>query len=238
MATLYIDNVGVKCALKNYGILNKNLKLVYYKRTDRVVIYHDCISEEGDILWTYDWNKDSKIDCYTIEGFQSILENTLILMCINGCYPPQFFQYITVQYKNLFDLCALKTIQLLQRKQRNGFYSVTDDNGIKIKIEDYLCWLWDNFKWYYNNNKVDDLYDNLIERSRKNRKRKVSTTGPISSNDKKSISHTGNTKFTNEEIEYVKHLKSSNISIRNIKKSFEEKFKKKISIGKISEIGK
>lgn len=196
------------------------------------ITFEKCYCKDCSlILWTlpsikYRITISSGLN-YDCKTYSTIVNNAIILLNINEIYYNNCSDNL---YLKLFCLACCFIINKHHITRTNGsFYT-------EIKINEFIINCLANFISRYENKEQFNI--DLMETTTKNTeyvyktKNRV-TLGYADKNIRHSISHM---KFSSEEIEYIKSLKDSGISVRKIRELYLEKYGKNISIGKISTI--
>ena len=194
------------------------------------ITFEKCYNKEFDkFLWTgasikYRLSVNENT-VYSSSTYNSIVNNAYILININNIRTGTQEEF----YKLFLLMCCL-FINKHHVCHKNGFKT-------NITINDFLMNCMGNLIARMNAD-IEKFKSDVIKTSIKNTesvyntKNKV-TLGSAPSNVRHSLS---NMKFSSEELDYVKSLREQGCSLRAIQKSFELKYNKKISLGKLSSL--
>ena len=196
------------------------------------ITFENCYCKDCSlILWTlpsikYKTCVNSEID-YTNKIYSTIVNNSVILLNINQIY---YNSCDEATYMKLFCLACCFIINKHHVLRTNGtFYC-------DISINEYLLNCIANFVSRFEDKEQFNI--DLITTTRKNTEYVYKTTKRVTLGraDKATRHSISMQKFNVTEIEFVKTLKTNKVSLRKIKKLYEEKFNRSISIGKLSAI--
>lgn len=196
------------------------------------ITFENCYCKDCSlILWTlpsikYKTYITSELD-YTNKTYSTIVNNAVILLNINQIY---LNNCGIVEYMKFFCLACCFVINKHHILRTNGSFCCD------ISINEFLLNCIANFYLRYQDKNQFNI--DLMDTTKKNTEYVYKTTkrvtlGYANKNIRHSISMK---KFNETEITFVKELKNNKISLREIKKQYEEKFNKSISIGKLSTI--
>ena len=198
------------------------------------ITFENCYCENCSlILWTlpsikYKTYISSEID-YTNKVYSTIVNNAVILLNINQIY---LNNCGLNEYIKFLCLACCFVINKHHILRTNGtFYC-------DISINEFLLNCLANFKERYQDKEQFNI--DLMTTTRKNTEYVYKTTNRVTFGyaDKGRRHSLSMKKFNATEEDYVLKLMDSKISLREIKKQYEKKFNKSISLGKLSSIYK
>ena len=199
-------------------------------------------SDSGVILWAYAIDKYKLTlhtkDTYSNNVYSKISDNAIILLNINGINPQKsvdddyLIRYLTA--------CFYFIAKHHMLDSKNSWTT-------RIRVIDFAQRCLDNLSWRYQNK--PDLNKSLLATNSSN----VNTvynakhavplgTAPVNERMKetkkitKMISNMRNSKFTQEEKDFVIEQRKSGLTIENTIISFKDKFGKSISLGTVRKI--
>ena len=199
-------------------------------------------SDSGVILWTYAIEKYKLTlhtkDTYSSNVYSKISDNAIILLNINGINPQKsldddyLIRYLTA--------CFYFIAKHHMLDSKNSWTT-------RIRVIDFAQRCLDNLSWRYQNK--PDLNKSLLATNSSNvntvynAKHAVTLgTAPVNERMKetkkitKMISNMRNSKFTQEEKDFVIEQRKSGLTIENTIISFKDKFGKSISLGTVRKI--
>lgn len=199
-------------------------------------------SDSGVILWTYAIEKYKLTlhtkDTYSSNVYSKISDNAIILLNINGINPQKsldddyLIRYLTA--------CFYFIAKHHMLDSKNSWTT-------RIHVIDFAQNCIDNLSWRYQNK--PDLNKSLLATNSSNvntvynAKHAVTLgTAPVNERMKetkkitKMISNMRNSKFTQEEKDFVIEQRKSGLTIENTIISFKDKFGKSISLGTVRKI--
>lgn len=199
-------------------------------------------SDSGVILWAYAIDKYKLTlhtkDTYSNNVYSKISDNAIILLNINGINPQKsvdddyLIRYLTA--------CFYFIAKHHMLDSKNSWTT-------RIRVIDFAQRCLDNLSWRYQNK--PDLNKSLLATNSSNvntvynAKHAVTLgTAPVNERMKetkkitKMISNMRNSKFTQEEKDFVIEQRKSGLTIENTIISFKDKFGKSISLGTVRKI--
>ena len=199
-------------------------------------------SDSGIILWAYAIEKYKLTlhtkDTYSNNVYSKISDNAIILLNITGINP---HKYLDDDYLIRYLTASFYFI--------NRHHIIDSKNSwvTKIRVIDFAQNCIDNLSWRYQNK--HDLNKSILATNSSNvtavytAKHAVTLgTAPVNERMKetkkitKMISNMRNSKFTQEEKDFVIEQRKSGLTIENTIVSFKDKFGKSISLGTVRKI--
>ena len=197
-------------------------------------------SDSGAILWAYAIEKYKLMlhtkDMYSSNVYSKISDNAIILLAINDIVP-----YRTAGPDDAY----------LQRYLTACFYFIakhykldsTSSWRTKIKVIDFAQRCLDNLEWRFQNKEALNRSISVTNSSNVNAVYKAKhaiTLGTAPANERRKITKKildmKNSKFTQEEKDFVIEQRKSGLTIENTIASFKNKFGKSISLGTVRKI--
>lgn len=195
-------------------------------------------SDSGVILWAYAIEKYKLMlhtkDTYSNNVYSKISDNAIILLNINGINPQKsvnddyLIRYLTACFY------FIAKHHILDSKN----YWTT-----RIRVIDFAQNCIDNLSWRYQNK--PDLNKSILVTNSSNvnavyNAKHAVTLGTAPANERRKITKKlldmRNSKFTQEEKEFVIEQRKSGLTIENTIISFKDKFGKSISLGTVRKI--
>ena len=192
-------------------------------------------SDSGVILWAYAIEKYKLMlhtkDTYSNNVYSKISDNAIILLNINGINPQK---YLDDDYLIRYLTACFYFIS------RHHILNSNNSWATKIRVIEFAQRCLDNLEWRYQNK--SDLNKSLLATNSSNvnavyKAKYAITLGAAPVNERmketkkitKMISNMRNSKFTQEEKEFIVELMKSNYTIPRIIKNFKDTFNKSIS---------
>ena len=199
---------------------NCNYKFKYemdFSHSESMTFRDNICEEKRVVLWKL---PSSRVKLNLIDDPKTLVNNALILLYINN-YDFLIFNFNTRDAIRLFCAACLVILRRYQRinRKRGFYYEVTIRELLERCCHNYV--------------ERKDVMGDMLSQSQRNTNRKTVTVGNISMPEKVSISKR---KFTDEEIDFVRFLKSMNYSVSEIMEAFKDRYGKTISRGKVSSI--
>lgn len=195
-------------------------------------------SDSGVILWAYAIEKYKLMlhtkDTYSNNVYSNISDNAIILLNINGINPQKYLDddYLIRYLTACFYFIAKHHIL----DSKNSWTT-------RIRVPDFAQRCLDNLEWRYQNK--PDLNKSILATNSSNvnavyNAKYAVTLGAASANERRKITKKildmRNSKFTQEEKEFVIEQRKSGLTIENTIISFKDKFGKSISLGTVRKI--
>ena len=209
---------------------------------DMITFIHrdnDMWSSDSDvILWAYAIEKYKLMlhtkDTYSSNVYSKISDNAIILLNINGINPQKYLDddYLIRYLTACFYFIAK--------------HHILDSNNswkTRIRVPDFAQNCIDNLSWRYQNR--PDLNKSILATNSSNvnavyNAKHAITLGTASANERRKITKKildmRNSKFTQEERDFVIEQRKSGLTIENTITSFKDKFGKSISLGTVRKI--
>lgn len=199
-------------------------------------------SDSNVILWAYAIEKYKLMlhtkDTYSNNVYSKISDNAIILLNINGINPQKSVDdYYLIRY---LTACFYFIAKHHILDSKNSW-------ATKIRVIDFAQNCIDNLSWRYQNR--HDLNKSILATNNSNvnavyNAKHAITLGAAPVNERmkvtkkitKMISNMKNSKFTQEEKEFVIEQRKSGLTIENTITSFKDKFGKSISLGTVRKI--
>lgn len=201
-------------------------------------------SDSNVILWAYAIEKYKLMlhtkDTYSNNVYSKISDNAIILLNINGIKPQKSVDdYYLIRY---LTACFYFIAKHHILNSNNSWVT-------KIRVIDFAQNCIDNLEWRYQNR--HDLNKSILATNSSNvnavyNAKHAITLGTASANERmketkkitKKISNMKNSKFTQEEKEFIIDRRKSGMSVQDVVIEFENKYSKRISYSYVCGITK
>ena len=196
------------------------------------------LADSNIILWAYAIEKYKLMlhtkDTYSSNVYSKISDNAIILLNINGINPQKYLDddYLIRYLTACFYFIAK--------------HHILDSNNswkTRIRVPDFAQNCIDNLSWRYQNR--PDLNKSILATNSSNvnavyNAKHAITLGTAPANERRKITKKildmRNSKFTQEERDFVIEQRKSGLTIENTITSFKDKFGKSISLGTVRKI--
>ena len=207
----------------NVFIHNTNCRMKFrfemdFSYSDPMTFRENMCKEKCVVLWEL---PSCRVKLNLIDDPKTLVNNALILLYINN-YDFLRQSFNTIDAIRLFCVACLVIVRRYQRinRKRGFYYEVTIRELLERCCRDYV--------------EREDIISDMLNQTQRNTNRKTVTVGNISMPEKVSISKR---KFTDDEINYVRFLKSEGYSVSKVMELFKDNYGKTISRGRVSSIG-